>query len=57
VLVDINRVAGLDGVTESSGALRVGALVRQRQLERTLDGRFPLLTAASGSSVTPPFGA
>jgi len=48
VLVDINRVAGLDGVTESSGALRVGALVRQRQLERTLDRRFPLLTAGLG---------
>src|SRR5262249_59916063 len=48
VLVDINRVAGLDGVTESSGALRVGALVRQRHLERTLDARFPLLTAGLG---------
>lgn len=44
-LVDINRVAGLDGVTETNGTLRIGALVRQRQLERALDGRFPLLAA------------
>jgi len=45
VLVDINRVAGLDGVTETNGALRVGTLVRQRHLERAIDGRFPLLAA------------
>ena len=45
MLVDINRVAGLDDVTEKNGALSVGALVRQRQLERAIGGRFPLLAA------------
>ena len=45
MLVDINRIAGLDGVTEKHGTLSVGALVRQRQLERALGGRFPLLAA------------
>ena len=29
LLVDVNRVAGLDGVTDDGGALRVGAVVRQ----------------------------
>jgi carbon-monoxide dehydrogenase medium subunit len=48
LVVDINRVAGLDGVTEAGGALRIGALVRQRHLERSLDGRFPLLTTGLG---------
>jgi carbon-monoxide dehydrogenase medium subunit len=33
VLVDLNRVAGLDHV-EANGEVRVGALVRQRELER-----------------------
>jgi len=45
MLVDVNRIAGLDGVTEKNGALSVGALVRQRQLERAIGGRFPLLAA------------
>ncbi|HEY7204708.1 MAG TPA: FAD binding domain-containing protein [Methylomirabilota bacterium] len=34
LLVDINRIAGLDGLRESAGTLEVGALVRQRDLER-----------------------
>jgi CO/xanthine dehydrogenase FAD-binding subunit len=33
VLVDLNRVPGLDGVVRDDGTLRVGALVRQRALE------------------------
>jgi CO/xanthine dehydrogenase FAD-binding subunit len=33
VLVDLNRVPELDGVARDDGALRVGALVRQRTLE------------------------
>lgn len=32
-VVDINPVAGLDGLTESGGMLRVGALVRHRAFE------------------------
>ena len=33
VVVDLNRVAGLDGIEAVEGELRVGALVRQRALE------------------------
>ncbi len=32
-LVDINRVAGLDGIEATDGVLRIGALVRQRTSE------------------------
>jgi carbon-monoxide dehydrogenase medium subunit len=46
VLVDINRVAGLEGLVERDGLLHVGALVRQRRLERWAAGRAPLLAAA-----------
>ena len=46
VVVDINRVPGLDALTESDGTLRVGALVRQRRLERWAAGRSALLATA-----------
>jgi aerobic carbon-monoxide dehydrogenase medium subunit len=46
VVIDINRVTGLDAVTESEGVLRVGALVRQRRLERWAAGRSALLATA-----------
>jgi aerobic carbon-monoxide dehydrogenase medium subunit len=40
VLVDINRVSGLEALSEeSNGALRVGAMVRQRTLERWTNAR------------------
>ena len=42
VLVDINRLRGLDGIREASGILEIGALVRQRALERWAAGRSPL---------------
>jgi carbon-monoxide dehydrogenase medium subunit len=49
VVVDLNRVAALDGVRAEAGSLRLGALVRQRTLER--DGRIgaaaPLLAEAA----------
>jgi carbon-monoxide dehydrogenase medium subunit len=45
-VVDVNRVAGLDALHEEGGALRVGALVRQRALERWAAGRVPVLAAA-----------
>ena len=49
VVVDLNRVAGLAGVRAEAGSLRLGALVRQRALER--DGRIaaaaPLLAEAA----------
>ncbi len=42
-VVDINRVAGLDGIEESDGELRIGALVRHADAERS-----PLLTKRYG---------
>lgn len=48
-LIDINRVPGLDGIAERDGALRVGALVRQRTLERWAAGRMPLLATGLAS--------
>ena len=46
IVVDVNRVAGLDGITPSGTGIAVGALVRQRTLERWAADRLPLLTAA-----------
>ena len=43
VLVDINRLRGLDGTREAAGILEVGALVRQRALERWAAGRVAAL--------------
>lgn len=45
VVVDINRVGGLDTLEASNGTLRIGALVRQRALERWAVARAPLLAA------------
>ena len=42
-LVDINRCADLGGITEADGALTVGALARQRDLERWAGSRSPLV--------------
>lgn len=41
-LVDINRCRDLEGLAESGGTLRVGALARQRDLERWSVSRSPL---------------
>jgi len=45
VLVDINRIPGLDYVEERDGALRIGALARESALERSavVRDRYPLL--------------
>lgn len=48
VLVDINGCADLDGLAESGGTLTVGALARQRGLERWARTRSPLLAEALG---------
>jgi carbon-monoxide dehydrogenase medium subunit len=45
-LVDINRLPDLATLTAENGVLRLGALVRQRNLERWAAGRHPLLAAA-----------
>ena len=50
VIVDLNRVAGLSGIDGSNGSLRVGAMTRQREAERSaaIAQRAPLLTEALG---------
>ncbi len=47
-VVDLNRVAGLAYIRESGGALEIGAMTRQRDIERdaTVRERCPLLTDA-----------
>jgi len=54
-LVDINRVAGLDGVDVTSGSVRVGALVRQAVLERSeqVYAAAPVLRQALGHVAHP----
>jgi len=44
-VVDINRIPGLDYIKEEGGALRIGALVRESDLERSelVRSRFPIL--------------
>lgn len=48
-LVDINRCDDLDGLSESGGALTVGALARQRDLERWARPRSPLFAEVLAS--------
>jgi carbon-monoxide dehydrogenase medium subunit len=46
VVVDVNRIAGLDAITQSGTRVAIGALVRQRALERWAGERAPLVTTA-----------
>lgn len=48
VLVDINRIAGLDRIEAVDGGLRIGALVRHHQVETDplIAARLPIVTAA-----------
>jgi carbon-monoxide dehydrogenase medium subunit len=48
VLIDLNRIPGLDGIAEADGGLRLGAMVRQRMAERSplVAARAPLLSEA-----------
>jgi aerobic carbon-monoxide dehydrogenase medium subunit len=45
VLIDLNRVGGVDGIAEADGAVRIGAMARQRAAERSpvVAARAPLL--------------
>ena len=49
-LVDLNRVAALDFLSVEDGVLRIGAMTRQRVLERSEDlaAGWPLLREATG---------
>ncbi len=44
-IVDINRIPGLDYISETDGHLRIGALAREHQLESSdlVKSKFPLL--------------
>lgn len=44
-IVDINRIPGLDYISESDGQLRIGALAREHELESSalVNTRFPIL--------------
>jgi aerobic carbon-monoxide dehydrogenase medium subunit len=44
-LIDINRVAGLAGITEADGCLRIGALTREAEIESSdlLRSKYPIL--------------
>ena len=48
-LVDINRIEGLDGLSQEGGELRIGALVRHKTCERSelLRGRWGVLGDAA----------
>jgi carbon-monoxide dehydrogenase medium subunit len=49
LIVDINRIPGLDSIEEDGGQLRVGALVRNRDLAESdlLRSRYPVMAAAA----------
>jgi carbon-monoxide dehydrogenase medium subunit len=44
-IVDINRIPGLDYISESDGQLRIGALTREHELESSavIQSRFPII--------------
>ena len=48
VLVDLNRISGLDGIADNKGGLRIGALTRHHTLETSVlvKERFPVLNVA-----------
>ena len=49
VLVDVNRIEALRGIEQKNGHLRIGALVRHKECERseTLRGRYGVLGSAA----------
>ena len=48
VVVDINRVEGLSGIASDDGGMTIGAMTRQRQIERSAEvgEQFPVIAAA-----------
>lgn len=49
MLVDINRIPGLDAIREDDGGLRIGAMARHRAVEtsKVIAKKFPILTSAA----------
>jgi aerobic carbon-monoxide dehydrogenase medium subunit len=56
VVIDLNRVAGLDPIAADGAVLRIGAMARQRAVERdpVVRARCPLLTEALALVGHPP---
>lgn len=54
-IVDINRIAGLSYITEANGVLRIGALTREGDLERSalVRAKFPILADATAVIADP----
>jgi carbon-monoxide dehydrogenase medium subunit len=54
-LIDINRIAGLDGIEERDGTLRIGALVRHNRLAASdvIAARYPTIAAAAPQVADP----
>jgi carbon-monoxide dehydrogenase medium subunit len=52
-IVDINRIPGLDYISENDGHLRIGALTREHELESSnvIKTRFPILSAEPGNGL------
>ena len=48
VVVDINRVEGLSGISSDGGGMTIGAMTRQREIERSAEvaAHFPVISAA-----------
>ena len=48
VVVDINRVEGLSGISSNGSGMTIGAMTRQRQIERSAEigDKFPVISAA-----------
>jgi aerobic carbon-monoxide dehydrogenase medium subunit len=48
-LIDVNHIAGLDGIEERDGVLRIGALVRHNALAASdvIKARYPAIAAAA----------
>jgi carbon-monoxide dehydrogenase medium subunit len=55
VLVDINRIGGLDAFAEEGGGLAIGALVRHKTCERSqlLRAKYPLLADVASLTSDP----
>src|SRR5262249_374465 len=54
-IVDINRLPGLDYISETDGQLRIGALTREHQLEASdlIKSKFPILADTAGVIADP----
>jgi carbon-monoxide dehydrogenase medium subunit len=54
-LIDVNRIPGLDGIEERDGMLRIGALVRHKQLaaSQVVSARFPTIASAAPQIADP----